>query len=479
MSRLKHFIGGEFVESHGREFLPNVNPSDALDEIAQFPRGTAEDARFAINAAKEAFPSWRSLTASRRAEFLYRWADVLGAKQEELARAMCREVGKPITEARGEAMRSIAILRYYAGEAVHPSGEVIPSQFAKAMQFTVREPLGVVALITPWNFPAAIPLWKVAPALAFGNTVVWKASEFSPYLSTLLMETAREAGLPPGALNLVLGTGESAGEAVLECDGIDAVSFTGSSRIGAHVASVSAKRGIRCQTEMGGKNCSIVLQDADLERAARLTASGAMRYAGQKCTATSRVIVRREVFGEFRKKLEEAIRGLPLGPVEDPNAAVGPLISEASRTRLREIRKRVVAEDVFEVAVPMEDSFRKGFFYPPTVIYGASADSVVATEELFGPVLVALEAEDLDHAIRLANHTRFGLSATLFTRDVQSALFYVERIEAGLVRVNGDTTGVDPHAPFGGMKRSGSGGREQGTAAREFYTERKTIEIQG
>jgi acyl-CoA reductase-like NAD-dependent aldehyde dehydrogenase len=478
VERLKHFLDGQFVESQGKNFLPDINPSDASDTIAEFPEGTVETAESAVAVARDAFPRWRSLTASARGALLYRWAERLDAQQEHLAQTMCREVGKPIAEARGEAARSVAILRYYAGEAVHPSGEVIPSQFENTLQFTVHEPLGVVGLITPWNFPAAIPLWKAAPALAFGNTVVWKASELSPLVSTLLARTASEAGLPPGVLNVLLGTGEIIGAALLEAKGIAAVSFTGSSQVGGYVAAVCARRGVRYQTEMGGKNCAIVLEDADLDRAALLTAGGAMRYAGQKCTATSRVIVARKIFPEFRKKLEEAIGQLPLGPVEDPKAAVGPLISEASRNRLERIRRDVVGGDIFELPIPSEDSFGRGFFYPPTVIYGASKNSRVASEELFGPVLVALEATDYEEAITLANRSRYGLSATLFTRDLQSALGYIDRIEAGLVRVNGDTTGVDPHAPFGGMKQSGSGGREQGTAALEFYTESKTIQIQ-
>src|SRR6266481_1398750 len=308
MERLKHFIGGKFVASNGDRSLPDVNPSDATDQIAEVPEGTVDDVKAAAAAASKAFAPWRSRTGSSRAEFLYRWAEVISSFQEALAQAVCREVGKPISEARGEAARGVAILRYYAGKAVHPSGEVIPSQFENALQFTVREPLGVVGAITPWNFPMAIPLWKLAPALAFGNAVVWKASELTPHVSTLLTEMGTKAGLPAGILNLVLGTGEGAGEALLQCEGIHALSFTGSSRVGAHIAGVAAHRGIRYQTEMGGKNAAIVLEDADLDRAASVTAASAMRYAGQKCTATSRVIVAKEIAKSFWKKLEEAIQ---------------------------------------------------------------------------------------------------------------------------------------------------------------------------
>jgi alpha-ketoglutaric semialdehyde dehydrogenase len=478
MQRLQHFIDGQCVESKGKRALLDINPSDASDVIAEVPLGTAADAEAAVAAASEAFGPWRCRTGLARSEFLYRWADVLASSQELLAQATCREVGKPITEARAEAARCVAILRYYAGEAVHPSGEVVPSQLEGTLQFTLREPLGVVALITPWNFPMAIPLWKAAPALAFGSAVVWKASELSPHVATLLAATAAQAGLPPGLFNLVLGAAE-AGEALLYSERVRAVSFTGSSQVGARVAGIAAKRGIRYQTEMGGKNCAIVLKDADLDRAAGLTAAGAMRYAGQKCTATSRVIVAREIAEPFRLKLESAIEALRVGPADDPNTAVGPVITEPARNRLQKIRRDIAAERIFEVAIPAKDPFAQGFFVPPTVVYGPSPDSFVATTELFGPLLVVLEAEDLDHAIHLANGSPFGLSAALFTADMASALFYVRRIEAGMVRVNGDTTGVDPHAPFGGTKRSSAGGREQGTAAREFYTELKTVQLQG
>jgi acyl-CoA reductase-like NAD-dependent aldehyde dehydrogenase len=479
MERLKHFIQGTFVASRSDRFLWDVNPSDATDRIAEVPEGTADDVKAAVAAASEASKSWRSRTGQARAEVLYRWAEVVASVEEELAQSACREVGKPISEARGEAARGVTILRYYASEAVHPSGDVIPSQLENTLQFTVREPLGVVAAITPWNFPLAIPLWKLAPALAFGNTVVWKASELSPHVSTLLIGMTAKAGLPPGVLNLVLGTGEGVGEPLLQAEDIAGISFTGSSGVGAHVAAVAAGRGIRYQTEMGGKNCAIVLKDADLERAAQLTAAAAMRYAGQKCTATSRVIVAKEIAGSFSEKLEDAVRDLPLGPVTDVQAAIGPVISEASQQRLQKIRKEVSAERVFEIPLPSQNGFARGFFYPPTIVYGATPNSAIGTSELFGPVLAVFEAEDLNHAITLANGTPFGLSATLFTSDLTSVLSYVRRIEAGMVRVNGDTTGVDPHAPFGGTKKSSSGSREQGTAAREFYTESKTIQIQG
>ena len=475
--RLRHFIGGEWQASESSSWVADVNPSDAHDVIGEVPAGTADDVRRAVAAASDALPRWRGLTGPARADALYKWADAIAGRAEELAQVVTREVGKPIGESRGEAARCVAILRYYAGEAVRSIGDVIPAQTAGALQFTLRQPLGVVALVTPWNFPIAIPLWKAAPALAFGNTVVLKPAELSAKSAVFLAECAEAAGFPRGAFNVLLGRGDVIGGALIGDDQVRAVSFTGSGRVGAHVAAQAAQRNIRYQTEMGGKNVAIVLPDADLTLAATLTAAGAMRYAGQKCTATSRVVVAREVEKDFLDELRAQVAALPLGPVGDPKAAVGPVISEMSRDSIRRVLDEIDAECIYVGKVPSSDGFERGFFLPPTIYRNAAADSALAQRELFGPVLASFVAEDLDHAIALANATPYGLSASLFTRDIRSALRYIDRIEAGMVRVNGDTTGVDPHAPFGGMKGSSSGSREQGPAAREFYTEIKTVQI--
>ncbi|HVZ78946.1 MAG TPA: aldehyde dehydrogenase family protein, partial [Gemmatimonadaceae bacterium] len=379
--------------------------------------------------------------------------------------------------ARGEAARCVAILRYYAGEAVRPAGDVIPAQVANALQFSLREPLGVVALITPWNFPAAIPLWKAAPALAFGNTVVLKPAEAASHVATLLAESAHAAGLPAGVFNVVLGNGARIGPELLNAGAIRAVSFTGSARVGATVAAACAARNIRYQTEMGGKNVGIVLADADLDRAASLVAAGAMRYAGQKCTATSRVIVARGVEGAFLDRLRAQVAALPLGPVTDPRAAVGPVISEQAKRFIAQKLDESGADQVVPTTIPATEEFAHGFFVAPTIARGVESRADLAQVELFGPVIATITADDLDHALTLANDSVYGLSASLYTQDLRAALDYVRRIDVGLVRVNGDTTGVDPHAPFGGMKGSSSGTREQGPAAREFYTEIKTVQL--
>jgi alpha-ketoglutaric semialdehyde dehydrogenase len=475
--QLSHFIAGTWTPATGDEWITDLNPSDTRDVVAHVPRGTPDDAHAAVAAAEQALDGWRALSGPARAEHLHRWATVLGDQQEPLAQAMTREVGKPISEARGEAARCVAILRYFAGESVRAVGDVIPAQAAGALQFSMREPLGVVALITPWNFPAAIPMWKAAPALAFGNTVVFKPAEASSQVASVLAETASAAGLPPGVFNVLLGSGAVLGPALLAAPAVRAVSFTGSAAVGAQIAAAAAARNLKYQTEMGGKNVGIVLRDADLDQAAALVAAGAMRFAGQKCTATSRVIVAREIEAAFLAKLRDQVASLALGPVTDPKAAVGPVITAASRLAIAEALRKAGGEQITPATVPGGPAFEHGFFVAPTIVRGIAPDAPVAQQELFGPVLAWFTADDLDHALALANGTAYGLSASLFTRDVRSALAYIRRIDVGMVRVNGDTTGVDPHAPFGGMRGSSSGSREQGPAAREFYTETKTVQI--
>ena len=473
---LPHFVGGVFRPASADGAHERRNPSDPSDIIALAPVASAAEVDAVVTAAATAFAAWRNQSGPARAEALYRWGDAIALRGEELAQMMAREVGKPISEARGEVARATVICRYYAGEAVREIGDVIPAQAADALQFTLRDPLGPVALITPWNFPLAIPLWKAAPAIAFGNTVVLKPSELAPRTSHLLAETALAAQLPNGVFNIIHGDGTT-GAALIAHDLIRAVSFTGSQAVGSRVAITAAQRNIRVQTEMGGKNVVIVAADADLDRAAALTAAGAMRYAGQKCTATSRVIVDRAVESAFLERLAAAVAALPLGSVTETKCAVGPVITPESQRRIESALSDHHAETLFGGVLPDEARYRIGNWLAPRVIRFHAATDPLALTELFGPVLGVLVAEDFDHAITMANATPFGLSASLFTSDLRAAVGYLRRIEVGLVRVNGDTTGVDPHAPFGGMKGSSSGSREQGRAARDFYTEIRTIQI--
>jgi alpha-ketoglutaric semialdehyde dehydrogenase len=472
---LRHWIGGEWIEAGG-EPLASINPTRPSETVAWVPQADGAVASQACEAAHLAFPDWAGLTGAQRADALYRWAEAIRARADELANEMVREVGKPLGEAKGEVARCEAILRYFAGEAVRSEGEVIPALQSGSIQFTIREPLGPIALITPWNFPLAIPLWKAAPALAMGNTAVLKPAEAATLMGMRLADTSPPAGLPAGVFNVVFGKGSEIGSALLKHPAIRAVSFTGSDAVGGRVAATCAARNVKFQTEMGGKNVAIVLEDADLGQAASLVAAGAMRFAGQKCTATSRAIVQRTVREAFLEALKAEVAKLPFGDPAEASTAVGPVISSESRdSLLAAIREADARRVVGDLELP--NDLQEGFFVSPTVFEGVSPDSRLAQEELFGPVLALLDADDFDAALDLANRTKFGLSASLFTKNVPRALTYVRRIEAGMVRVNGDTTGVDPHAPFGGMKGSSSHSREQGPAAKEFFTEIKTVQI--
>lgn len=464
--RLRSYLGGHFVETTG-DLQQSLNPSLPSDIVAEFGAGSPDDAKAAAQAAAAAFSDWRKTSGVTRAEFLYRWASSIADKSEALAQATAREVGKPISEARGEAARCVAILRYFAGEAVRELGEVIPAQTYGPIQFSLRQPIGPCALVTPWNFPMAIPLWKSAPALAFGNTVVLKPAEASSMVGYLLAETAMDAGLPPGVFNVLIGTGPMVGEPLLLQPEIKAMSFTGSHRIGMRLSQLAATQNVKFQGEMGGKNAAIVLKDADLEQAANLIAGGAFRYAGQKCTATSRLIVDRSVADALLARIQVLAEGFLLDPVTDPKCAIGPMISEDARAKV------MGALGKHAPKLPSTE----GSFMPPVIVRGLGASDALAQDELFAPILSVIEAESFDEAISTANATGFGLSAALFTKDIPSAMKYIDQIDVGLVRVNGDTTGVDPHAPFGGMRGSSTHSREQGPAAREFYTDVKTVQI--
>ncbi len=462
--RLRSYIGGHTVEPMG-ETIASLNPSNPSDIVALFGAGSPEQATAAAEAAHAALKSWRGLSGSARGEYLHKWANAIADRSEEMAQLAAREVGKPISEARGEAGRCVTILRYYAGECVRESGQVIPALAANALQFTVRPPVGVCTLITPWNFPMAIPIWKAAPALAFGNTVILKPAEAGSAVADLLVETSVAAGLPNGVFNVVYGAGSVLGPTLL--DHSDALSFTGSKKVGLFLAAEAAHRNLKYQCEMGGKNVGIVLADADLEQAASLIVAGAFRYAGQKCTATSRVVVDRTVASALYEKIRQHMDQLVLDPVTDAKCTVGPVISAESRSKVM---------GLLGAHAPAPHD-HEGFFLTPTFIPGIAANDPLAQEELFAPVLISTEVDGLDEAIEVANSTEYGLSASLFTKNIGSALSYIDRIAVGMVRVNGDTTGVDPHAPFGGMRNSSSHSREQGPAARDFYTDTKTVQI--
>ncbi|MBB6734733.1 aldehyde dehydrogenase family protein [Cohnella sp. CBP 2801] len=473
-----NYIGGEWRPPASGRRVPSTNPARRSETVGFAPDSDRADLEAAVAAADSARRAWRKLAGAQRGALLFKAADLLESRMEEIGRAMTREMGKTIGEAKGETARGAAILRYYAGEGMRPVGDVIPSTDADALMYTTRVPLGVVGVISPWNFPVAIPLWKIAPALIYGNTVVWKPAIETAVTAALVMECFHAAGFPAGVLNMVMGDGAVIGQGIAEHPGIHGVTFTGSNAVGKRVGQIALARGAKYQLEMGGKNPIVVAADADLDLAAEATISGGLRSTGQKCTATSRVIVVRDVYEPFKEKLLAKIKSLRIGDGLDADTWLGPCASQKQyETVLEYIRKG--REEGAELLVggerPGDPALADGFFVSPAVFDRVTAGMTIAREEIFGPVLALMEARDLEEAIELANDTDFGLSASLYTRDLANALTFARESEAGLVRVNAETAGVELQAPFGGMKGSSSHSREQGQAAIEFFTEIKTV----
>ncbi|HEY8743566.1 MAG TPA: aldehyde dehydrogenase family protein, partial [Chloroflexota bacterium] len=402
----------------------------------------------------------------------------LEARVEDVARTMTREMGKTIGEARGESQRGVTILRYFAQEGLREVGLTIPSADARTLMFTTRVPLGPVALITPWNFPVAIPMWKLAPALAYGNTIVLKPAGLATVTATRIVECLAEAGLPAGVLNLLGGSGGRIGSALAKNPQIHGISFTGSNTVGRQLAGDALERNTKYQLEMGGKNPVIVCEDADMAQAVELTVSGAMRSTGQKCTATSRAIVLESVLQEFTERVVARCRELKVGPGLDETVYMGPAVSKDQlETDLHfiQVGKDEGARLLCGGGQPAGERFARGYFVEPTVFDRVTPAMKIAQEEIFGPVLGIMRAGNMDEAIAMANDVRFGLSASIFTRDINRVLRFATSVEAGMIRVNGETAGVEPQAPFGGMKASSSHSREQGRAALEFFTSVKTV----
>jgi acyl-CoA reductase-like NAD-dependent aldehyde dehydrogenase len=472
----KNWIGGEWVTPSGSEVVVK-NPSRLSETVGLLRLSDASHVRQAEQAARRAFPRWAGLTGAARGEILYRMAASLEARANELARLASSEMGKPIGEMRGEVTRGVNLLRYYAAEGVRSNGSVIPSAEANVLQYAKRVPLGVVAIITPWNFPVAIPIWKIAPALICGNTVIWKPAENASLTAVRLAEIFAETELPAGVLNLVIGKGREIGSALVEEGDVDAVSFTGSSETGKRIAVACAGRNIKYQTEMGGKNAAVVLRDADLDKTVPIVLSGAFRSAGQKCTATGRIIVEREICQPFLERLREAVAACKVGSALDPSVYLGPVASEdqfqkvGGYAAMARTDGHIVAESG---AFAAEE---EGYYIKPLVVSGLNVQHALVQEEIFGPVAVLLEAADFEEAINLCNQTVYGLSASLFTRDLSKAHRFLDEAQAGMVRVNQETAGVEYQAPFGGMKLSSSHTREQGQAALDFYSAVKTCAI--
>lgn len=469
-----NLIGGDWSSSS--EVVPDVNPSDLTDVVGEFPRSTVEDVARAVAAAREAFPSWSAASPQYRADLLERVAAQLFERVDELGRLLAREEGKPVKEAVAEATRAAQIFRFFSGEALRVTGTHQDSTREGVEVDVLREPIGVVGVLSPWNFPLAIPAWKIAPALAYGNTVVFKPAEITPACAQALVECLSRAGLPAGVLNLVHGQGRVVGEAIVRSKDVDAVTFTGSNGVGAGIAAATADRLARCQLEMGGKNPLVVLADADLDNAVEVALSGSYYSTGQRCTASSRLIVESSIHDEFVDKLSARMTALVVGDARDASTQIGPVVSAGQlSTDLSYIQLARVDDGVTVIGGQQVDRSRPGYYLEPALIVGSDPGTTYNVEEMFGPVASVFAVADYDEALVRANDTEFGLSAGICTTSLARASHFRRHAAAGMVMVNLPTAGVDPHVPFGGRKGSSYGPREQGVAAREFFTATKTV----
>src|SRR5437867_4850401 len=473
-----NYIAGQWAECQSKKTFQNLNPANTGEVVGLFQASGAEDVRAACDAAAKAQPAWAALPAPRRGEYLFKAAEILESRLGKLAEEMTREEGKTLPESKGEVKRAINIFRYFGGEGARQFSYQIPSERENVFCYTMRKALGVVGLITPWNFPSAIPAWKAAPALVGGNAVVLKAASLAPLSAYRLVEALHEAGVPTGAVNYVTGGGCSVGNAILEHSALRAVSFTGSCEVGNKLHEKMNGRKVRIQLEMGGKNPTVVLKDADLDYAADVLVNGAFFSTGQKCTACSRAIIEKAIYDPLVEKLLEKTRKLKVGNGLEPAVDIGPAVDANQLEpdlKYIEIGKKEGAKLLCGGNRLTVGAYSKGYFVEPALFAGVTPEMRIAQEEIFGPVLVLMVANDFEDAIRLANCVRFGLSASIVSRDLTRVHQFVNRIEAGLITVNLPTAGVEYQLPFGGTKDSSFGMREQGPQALDFYTETRTV----
>lgn len=469
-----NLIGGEWVD--GPDVSENINPSDTNDVVGRYARGDAAQAREAIAAAKAAAPAWAAMTPMQRHDILAAAAAEVMARKGELGDLLAREEGKTLAEGVGEAARAGQILSFFAGEALRMGGEAVPSIRPGVDVEITREPVGVVGLITPWNFPIAIPAWKIAPALAYGNTVVFKPADLTPGCAWALVDILHRAGLPKGVLNLVMGRGSVVGAAILDSEDVDAISFTGSVETGKHIAAKCAEHMRKMQLEMGGKNPLVVLDDADLDNAVACALNGAYFSTGQRCTASSRLIVTEGIHDRFVAALVEKMQGLTVDDARKQGTHIGPVVDQSQLDTDMKYIEIGRGEDGAKLAWGGERLNRAtpGFYLQPALFTETKNDMRINREEIFGPVASVIRVKDYEEALHVANDTRFGLSSGICTTSLKYATHFKKHSEAGMVMVNLPTAGVDPHVPFGGRKGSSYGPREQGRYAVEFYTLVKT-----
>ena len=476
----KNLINGEWVAARSGKTFENRNPANRHELVGHFPASDDTDVDAAVNAADAAFNKWRLTPAPRRAEILYRAAEILVARKEDYARAMTQEMGKVLDETRGDVQEAIDMTYLMAGEGRRLFGDTTPSELPSKFAMSVREPVGVAGLITPWNFPMAIPSWKTMPALICGNTMVLKPAEDTPLSTFHLTQALEEAGLPPGVLNVVFGDGPQAGAPILKHPGIDLVSFTGSTEVGRMVSEACAPNLKKCHLEMGGKNIIIVMDDANLDLAVDGAVWGTFGTTGQRCTAASRIAVHKKIYSTFAEKLIARAKTLKVGNGLEAGTQMGPCISEQQlktvmnyvEIGMKEGAKLAAGGHRLEKA-----GFAHGWFYAPTVFLDCQPQMRICQEEIFGPVVGVIPFDTFDQAIEIANGVNYGLSAAIYTRNVNQSFRAMRDLETGIVYVNAPTIGAEVHLPFGGIKNTGNGHRESGTAALDFYSDWKTLYI--
>jgi aldehyde dehydrogenase (NAD+) len=476
----KNLIGGEWVAARSGDTFANINPADTRDVVGIFQKSGADDVNQAIAAARQAFKKWRLTPAPRRAELLYTAAQLLVGRKEAFARDMTREMGKILKETRGDVQEAIDTGFYMAGEGRRMFGPTTPSELPNKFAMAVRQPLGVCAMITPWNFPMAIPSWKLFPALVAGNCCVIKPAQDTPLSTYNFVQTLLDAGLPPGVVNIVTGFGSTIGKPLMEHPEVRAVSLTGSTEVGRIVGETCARSFKHCSLELGGKNPMIVLDDANLDLAIEGALWGAFGTTGQRCTATSRIILQKGIYGEFTKRLVERAKQLKVGNGLDETTDMGPAINQAQLdTDLSyiDIGRKEGARLLCGGNRLDQGSYRHGWFLEPTIFGDVNRKMRIAQEEIFGPVVSLLPVDGMEEAIDIANEVAYGLSSAIYTRDVNRAFQAIRDIHAGITYVNAPTIGAEVHLPFGGVKATGNGHREGGIGAIDFYTEWKSIYV--
>ena len=474
----QNFIGGEWRNSQSGETFVSTNPAHTSEVIGRYQKSTAADIEDAIDVAVRAQPGWAATPAPERGEILLRAALLLDEEKEELATLMTREMGKLLKETRGDVQTAIDVAKYVAGEGRRAEGETVPSALPNKFCMTMRQPIGIVGIITPWNFPLAIPAWKTLPALLAGNAVVLKPASDTPLLVLKLADILQRAGLPTGVLNVVTGPGSTLGDALVSNKRVNMISLTGSTEVGRRVAEICGRDLRRCALELGGKNAVIVLEDADLDLAVASVTLGAFGTTGQRCTATSRVIVQKSVQKVFTDRLVAAAEKLRVGDGLDPDVDMGPLVNTGRVKAVQEyaeIGKQEGAKLVLGGSPLTGGDYREGAYYEPTIFTDVAPSMRIAREEVFGPLLSIVPIDSYEEAIKVANSTEYGLSTAIFTESSRLSFRAMRDIESGLVYINAPTTGAEIHMPFGGMKASGNGHRELGKKAVEEFSETKTI----